>query len=377
MDGIDFNARLTGPAVAHGGMVVSARFDGDQLVIAAAGVRVDAAQLVVSVGGIDQPELFLNWLDGNRVQSSLQALTAADVAALLEGAPAALQPQLTLLWQRRLSNRRQVWGWLLGGTGLVAALTLAAWLAYPALTGWLAQQVPIALEEKLGQAALSQLRDKGGLVDSGPLQQQVQAIGEQLTAGSAYHYRWLVKQDASINAFAMPGGIIVVHTGLLARTDNPGELAAVLAHEVQHIEQRHTLKKMMGSLGLAAVVFVVVGDVSSVAATIAHQVGSNYFSRDLEDEADRRGLQALLRAHIKPDGMVSFFQKLALSKQASGAAVTVPAWLSSHPATSQRIANIQAMIRQQPCPACRTLTVAGDWKRLMATASPAPRSGAP
>ena len=353
-----FHARLTGPAAPRDGMPVSACFEAGQLVVA--GLRIDAARLVVSVGGFEEPQLFLNWLDSDGAQSSLQALSAADIAAMLERAPSVLQPQFSK-WHQRGRNWRQVWTWLLGSVGAATALILAAWLAYPALAGWLARQVPIALEEKLGQAALAQLRGDGGLVERGTAQQQVQAIGQRLVAGSRYHYRWIVKRDASINAFAMPGGIIVVHTGLLARTDNPDELAAVLAHEVQHIEQRHTLKKLMGSLGLAALVFVVVGDVSGVAATIAHQVGSNYFSRDLEDEADRRGLQALLRAHIAPDGMVSFFQKLAQANPSSA-----PAWLSSHPATAQRIANIRAMIRQQPCPSCRPLTVAGDWKSLLA-----------
>jgi len=355
-----FQARLSGPAAT--GEVVLAYFDGARLVVPMAGLEVDGAHLVVSVGGIDGPTLYLNWLDDNGKQSSLQPLTAADIDAVLKHAPPSLQQQFGL-WQQRGRNRRQVWGWLAGLTVLAVTLTLAAWLGYPALTGWLAQQVPIPVEQQLGRAALAQLRSEGGLIESGPVQQQVQTIGQRLTKGSPYHYRWIVKQDPTVNAFAMPGGIIVVHTGLLARTDNPDELAAVLAHEVQHVEQRHTLKKMMGSLGLAAVVLVVVGDVSSVAATIAHQVGSNYFSRDLEEEADRRGLQALLRANIAPDGMLSFFQKLAQNQQGAG---TLPAWLSSHPATTDRIARLRALIRQQPCPACRPLQFAGDWKSLMA-----------
>ena len=84
---------------------------------------------------------------------------------------------------------------------------------------------------------------------------------------------------------------------------------------------------------------------------MAHQMGAMYFSRDLEDEADRLGFQALIRANIKPDGMVTFFQTMA--KEEKGDA---PAWISSHPATVERIKTIQGLIEKQPCPPCVSLT---------------------
>ena len=107
-----FQALLTGPAGGPAGTPVGAHFFGAQLVVDAPGPTVDVAQLVVSVGGVDGPELFLNWLDGQGRQASLKPLTADDIAIVLQEAPAALQPQLQRLWNERQRNRRQVSGWL-------------------------------------------------------------------------------------------------------------------------------------------------------------------------------------------------------------------------------------------------------------------------
>lgn len=363
-----FNAvLLIGPAQRS----VSAHFFADALVVdsgapSGSDVQVAASDIVVSVGGFEQPALYMNWLGGDGAQCSLTPASDADLQALLASAPASLQPQLQQ-WRQRGQNTRQIWRWISGLLVACLLLTLLAWWSYPRLTGWLVEQIPIPLEEKLGTLALAQLRAQGELIDSGPAQQAVQRIGARLTKGSAYHYQWLVKRDKTVNAFAAPGGIIVVHSALLEQTANPDELAAVLAHEVQHVEQRHALKQMASSLGLAAVLGVTIGDVSGAAAAIAQQLGSTYFSRDKEEEADRLGFETLLRAGISPDGMVPFFRKL---DRAAGD-ITVPAWVSSHPATRERIAKLEALIAAQPCPACRPLDGGPDWAATMRGLGPA------
>ena len=192
----------------------------------------------------------------------------------------------------------------------------------------------------------------------------MQDIGRTLTAGSRYQYRWLIKQDDTVNAFAMPGGIIVVHTGLLRQAGDPGELAGVLAHEVQHVEQRHSLRQMISSLGWGALVGVTIGDISTVASMLAHQAGTLYFSRDMEEEADRLGLLALQRAQIRPDGMLRFFQKL--DDKDKGA---TPGWISSHPQTAARAQQIESLIASKPCPACVPLA-SKHWQAMKAALPP-------
>ena len=359
-----FQALLTGPEGGAAGTPVSAHFFGRQLAIDAPGHNVDVAQLVVSVGGVDGPELFLNWLDAQGRQASLKPLTAGDIAIVLKEAPPALQPQLQRLWGERQRNRRQVSGWLAGLTGAaVIAAALRWWQgghAIGALAGW----IPVSTEKQLGELALAQVRAQGGISEHGVAQQTVQEIGRKLTAGSRYQYRGLVKQDDTVNAFAMPGGIIVVHTGLLRQAGDPGELAGVLAHEVQHVEQRHSLRQMISSLGWGALVGVTIGDISAVAAMLAHQAGTLYFSRDMEEEADRLGLLALQRAQIRPDGMLRFFQELDDKDKAS-----VPGWISSHPQTAARAQQIESLIAATPCPVCTPLT-SQYWQAMKAALPP-------
>ena len=358
-----FQALLTGPDGGSAGTTVSAHFFGSQLAIDAPGHNVDVAQLVVSVGGVDGPELFLNWLDAQGRQASLKPLTASDIAIVLREAPAALQPQLQRLWGERQRNRRQVSGWLAGLTGATVVAAALLWWQGGHAVGALARWIPLSTEKQLGELALAQVRAQGGISESGVAQQTVQEIGRKLTAASRYQYRWLIKNDDTVNAFAMPGGIIVVHTGLLRQAADPGELAGVLAHEVQHVEQRHSLRQMIGSLGWGALVGLTIGDISAVAAMLAHQAGTLYFSRDMEEEADRLGLLALQRAQIRPDGMLSFFQKLDDKDQAK-----VPGWISSHPQTAARAQQIRSLIAATPCSACLPLT-SSHWP-AMKTALP-------
>ena len=359
-----FRALLSGPDGGPAGTPVSAHFFGTQLTIDAPGHDVDVAQLVVSVGGVDGPELFLNWLDEQGRQASLKPLTADDIAIVLREAPAALQPQLQRLWSERQRNRRQVSGWLAGLTGAAVVATALLWWQGSNAIGVLAGWIPLSTEKQLGELALAQVRAQGGIVENGVAQQTVQDIGRTLTAGSRYQYRWLVKQDDTVNAFAMPGGIIVVHTGLLRQAGDPGELAGVLAHEVQHVEQRHSLRQMISSLGWGALVGLTIGDISAVAAMLAHQAGTLYFSRDMEEEADRLGLLALQRAQIRPDGMLRFFQRLDGKDQAK-----VPGWISSHPQTAARAQQIESLIDATPCPACLPLT-SRHWPAMKAALPP-------
>lgn len=345
---------------------LSAHFFGQQLFIDGQ-PAIDVTQLVVSVGGVDEPQLFLNWQGSDGRQHALKPATPGDIAQVLASAPALLQPQLQSQWQSRQRNRSQVSNWLLGLGGATVLVTGLLWWQGGNLVGALAGLIPLSTEQQLGRLALAQVRAQGGLASDGAAQQVVQEIGQRLTAGSRYQYRWFVRQDDSVNAFAMPGGVVVVHTGLLRQAASPGELAGVLAHEVQHVEQRHSLRQMIASLGWGALVGVTLGDISAVAAMLAHQAGAMVFSRGMEEQADRLGLQALQRARIAPDGMLRFFQTLG---EKDAGKTGMPGWLASHPQTHERAAQIRSLIDASPCPACVPLVSPG-WAAMKAALPPA------
>jgi predicted Zn-dependent protease len=167
----------------------------------------------------------------------------------------------------------------------------------------------------------------------------VRELGARLTAGSAFQYEFHVAENPAINAFALPGGVIVVHTGLLRAARRPEELAGVLAHEVQHVEQRHSLKAMIKDTGMRGLWAAVSGDLGgTLAGQAALKLGSLRFSRDAEREADVRGFETLVKLDIDPQGMVDFFG--TMSKQAGA---SPPAWLSTHPSSEDRQQSLLAM----------------------------------
>jgi len=169
-------------------------------------------------------------------------------------------------------------------------------------------------------------------------------------------------RDPMINAFALPGGFIAVHSQLLIAAQTESELASVLSHEIGHVSQRH-IARMLGQqkqdalLPLAALILAaLVGKAGGGAdAAMGVMMGGQglaiqrqlNFSRDAEREADRVGFQTMRAAGYDTSGMVAFFKRLQGTTRLYGEA---PAWLSSHPLTGERIADIQSRIREAPKP---------------------------
>lgn len=135
------------------------------------------------------------------------------------------------------------------------------------------------------------------------------------------------------NAFAMPGGGIVFTRGLLETAESPDEVAGILAHEIQHVEQRHVMTSIVRGALLSAVWAVTIGDYSGVLVidpTTAFHVATMRFSRDDEADADAGAVAMLDRAGIRRDGLSAFFARLAEEEG------DLPEWLSTHPASGQR-----------------------------------------
>ncbi len=171
----------------------------------------------------------------------------------------------------------------------------------------------------------------------------VDQIGQQLAAKSDrpnIAYTFQVVDDEGVNAFATMGGFVYVNTGLLKLADNEAELASVIAHEIGHIASRHTVEQMRET--------AIAGGVASVAgldSNTAVQIGVDLalrrpHSRQAELEADQTGLKTLGRAGYAQSAMISFMEKLLDSR-------SVPAFLSTHPATSSRITALKRAIDSQ------------------------------
>ncbi len=209
-------------------------------------------------------------------------------------------------------------------------------------------------EFELGREFMRSVTAQVRLVDDPHIHQYIRRLGERLVSHSdapRYPFTFFVIEDSSVNAFAGPGGYIGVHTGLILAARNESELAGVLAHEIAHVTQRHLLRAYESaqqlSLPTAAATIAALllgaatGSDAGIAAASAIQAGNIQhqlnFTRANEKEADRIGIQTLERSGFDPYGMPSFFERLYQSTRLYGSA-SIPEFLSTHPVTSDRIA---------------------------------------
>ena len=361
----EFDIHLFAPHLPSHGEKARAGFIDGALVINGDRVSVPLDEIGVTLGGFDHKQVYLFW----HQEEGRWAISPTDENALTQLRTSAPEPLSGLLKgaAKDVSRQQRRSRFGLGMLGLFLALPLLLlallfWQSHN-IAGWVASHISIENEQKLGELAFRQATAGLKLRQSGLDAAVVKEIGSSLTKGSKYTYQWHVAEDAAINAFAIPGGYVVVNTGLIQAADSAEEVAGVLAHEVQHVELRHTLKNLVHSLGLRAALALALGDISGGAlGDVAATLSELKFSRDLESEADQRGLAALRQASIAPQGMVTFFSKL--HKQEKGAAP--PALLSTHPASDNRMRTLQDMIGQQGNWPAQPLPY--DWTAIKATA---------
>lgn len=157
----------------------------------------------------------------------------------------------------------------------------------------------------------------------------------------------VIADDDLINAFAAPGGYTYISTGLVLQAETCAEITGVLGHELGHVTQRHGVKTLETAMAGEALAQLFLGDglASDAAKTIWGFINSTQFSQEHEAEADEVGLQIAHDAGYNPYGLADFFRKVqALEKQSGG---TGPQFLSSHPATKDRIKDVSAQITQR------------------------------
>ncbi len=270
------------------------------------------------------------------------------------------------------------------GLRLLMSASLLAGLAMPSLPG-LAQPKPDntalptlgdsargdlspVMERKLGEEIMRDIRRDHDFLDDDPILEYLNTFGSALVAAhpgargeTNAEFFFFAVRDPQLNAFALPGGFIAVHSALLLAAQSESELASVLSHEIGHVAQRH-IARMLGQqrqdalIPLAGMILAALaaragagGDaamgmaVGGQALAIQRQLN---FSRDAEREADRVGFQIMSAGGYDTSGMVAFFGRLqAATRNYSD---LMPAYLRSHPLTTERIADIQARIREVP-----------------------------
>lgn len=217
-----------------------------------------------------------------------------------------------------------------------------------------------AKEIELGRILLAEIRKRLPVSNDPELNQYMHSLGTRITSGglnSNSPFTFLLVFDASINAFALPGGVIVVNSGLLTLAQRESELASVLAHEIAHVTQRHIARNFANEKSLSVIsALTLLGSILAAAyggkfgqaAIITSQAGIQQtrlgYSRSFEQEADRIGMHLLVSANIDPQGMPLLFERLNEYTQLNRD--QIPEFLSSHPPTSDRISESKAQASQ-------------------------------
>ncbi|MBK8699221.1 MAG: M48 family metallopeptidase [Saprospiraceae bacterium] len=157
---------------------------------------------------------------------------------------------------------------------------------------------------------------------------------------------FVVVQDETVNAFALPDGHIVVFTGILEKLRGYEELAGLLSHEAVHVNNRHSMKMLCRNLAGYLFISALLSDVNGIMAIVGENIRSLQslsYSRQFEKEADMDGLAVLAANKIDPKGMTGLLSRL----KAEEGKINVPAFLSSHPITGERLAYIDTRIKSE------------------------------
>jgi beta-barrel assembly-enhancing protease len=220
------------------------------------------------------------------------------------------------------------------------------------------------LERRIGESIVREIKSRDpSYIDDPEAEDYLKGIGMRLAQANPalrQDIEFFVLRDYTVNAFALPGGFVGVHTGLINTAETESELASVLAHELGHVSQRHIARMLaqqqqmqlpvMAALAAALLLGRSRPDLAIGAAAAAQggavQLGLSY-SRDFEREADRIGLQTLADAGFDVRAMPTFFEKLQRSTRVSDDG-SVPGYLRTHPITSERIADVENKAATMP-----------------------------
>ena len=223
--------------------------------------------------------------------------------------------------------------------GIAAILVTAYLLIVPWLSEKMASAISIQTEEEFGNAVYDALNTNADQDKEATA--LVNEFFSEMKVQTPYNIRITVVKSDIVNAFALPGGNMVVYSALLKSLKSYPELAALLSHEFTHVNNRHSTKSVFRQLGsrvFLGLLFGKFGSVTSVLVDQADRFKSLKYSRKLEKEADLEGLAILQKRKIDPEGFVHLLQHLESSASKSG----IPEFLASHPDIDNRISYIRS-----------------------------------
>ncbi|MGI0115370.1 M48 family metallopeptidase [Zooshikella sp. RANM57] len=242
---------------------------------------------------------------------------------------------------------------------LLIASPFSLYLALDPIAALLAQQVPADWEQSLAKQAIKSYQLESPFMPDKQAEPLLKPLVSPLLAAipnKRYDFHFSIALNQEINAFALPGGYIVIHSGLILKADSAEELLGVVAHEMAHVTEQHGLRNIISASGTFIIVDALLGDMTGLLAMMADAAPlliNQSYSRTFEADADEKGVTLLKAASINPQGLHQFFKKIQEEETRRLAQVTGEenqeliqqslALLSSHPATSDRIDQLKLL----------------------------------
>jgi len=329
---------------------------------------VDPRRCELRASGWDAQAIEISW-PGNE---GTFALSTKDPRAFdeLSGLPS-LQAALSAATQA--GRRAQRHGNL--GMTLVALVTLLPVLIVLALLVFRNQiidaalrRIPVSVDQEVGRMFEREILASRDTLGENDATRAMEAIVSRLKTANpapALAFRVSVQRSEEVNAFAAPGGLIVVYTGLIEEAGSAEEVAGVLAHEMAHATRRHSMRQLIYGAGILPLMGLVIGQPDAAALVQGlGQLSELRFSRAQEEDADLTGFDTLVAAGISTEGMARFFDRLASLEGAP------PSFLSTHPSSAGRAAAIRERARALGASPGTSLPV--DWDAVKAAVRPSP-----
>jgi beta-barrel assembly-enhancing protease len=326
-------------------------------------LRVDASKCQLTAGGWDREQVQISWSG----TGGLFAISSTDPGASAEiGRIPQFKSALDAASKVQKGARRS--GRL--GLSLVAFLTLLPLLLLfivllfrDPIVDFVLKRIPVSVDKEVGKMFEGQFLASKEVVAENEATRAVKLIVDKLVAASPdkrFEFKVSVQRNKEVNAFAAPGGLIVVYTGLIAEAGSADEVAGVLAHEMAHATNRHSMRQMLYAGGLLPLAGMLIGqpDAAALFQSLG-QLSELKFSRTQEEDADRTGFDTLVAAGISTEGMARFFDRLAA---VSGAP---PSFLSTHPSSVDRAAAIRARAKTLANTSAEPLPI--DWDAVKAS----------
>ncbi len=276
-----------------------------------------------------------------------------------------MRGQLDQISRRRRRERLRSGLWGLFFTALFLFLLGGVYIGIKSGARAAIGALPVSVDQKIGELAIKTMDLKGEKVDDPVLAEAVQTIVERLSplgGEGRFSFDAQVVDAPIVNAFALPGGRIVLYTGLIEKAETAEQVAGVLAHEMAHVTRRHGLERIVQSVGVVVALDILLGDASGLVALgveLLKNAAVTSYSRAQEAEADEVGIAIMNGSGLRALELAAFFEVLESEGAVPPKLLT---WFSSHPSGEDRMQAIRDLAAALPSGDYRPLPL--DWKKI-------------